>query len=161
MYSFFCYLVTYKSAFHFKYQKWTFHYKFNHIFSRIQYLEQKTWNSVIRCSLCSSMTMRVRMKLLALEDCWSILTGSCLTTHFTALISLRTTTAYLPTWRIGWDHSAWTVMSLWKLSKYSWSHGRQTLTQAYTNLFPDTSISSLTVTSLRIRLSTFAFLYII
>jgi hypothetical protein len=44
--------------------------------------------------------------LLALEHCWSILTGSCLTTLLTALISFRATTTYLPILRTDWDHSA-------------------------------------------------------
>jgi hypothetical protein len=34
--------------------------------------------------------MRVLIQLLALEHCWSISTGSCLTILLTALISLRT-----------------------------------------------------------------------
>jgi hypothetical protein len=46
---------------------------------------------------CSSMTMRFRMQLLALEHCWSISTGSCLTNLLTALISLRVTITCLPT----------------------------------------------------------------
>jgi hypothetical protein len=47
------------------------------------------------------MTMRVRIQLLALEHCWSILTGSCLTTLLTAIIALRETYhlfTYLKNW---------------------------------------------------------------
>jgi hypothetical protein len=39
----------------------------------------------------------VRIQLLALEHCWSISTGSCLTTLFTALISLQATATCIPT----------------------------------------------------------------
>jgi hypothetical protein len=56
----------------------------------------------------------------ALDHCWSISTGNCLTTHLTALILLQATTTclLLPTWRTGCYHSASTVMrSWWKLSK--------------------------------------------
>jgi hypothetical protein len=40
------------------------------------------------------MIMRVRTQLLALEHCWSISTGSCLTTLLTGPISLRATTLF-------------------------------------------------------------------
>jgi hypothetical protein len=61
---------------------------------------------------CSSMTMRVRIQLLAHEQCWSISTGSCLTNLLTALISRRATTTCLPTWGSVWDHNASTVMGV-------------------------------------------------
>jgi hypothetical protein len=49
-----------------------------------------------------SITIRVRIQLLALEHWWGISTGSCLTIIITALISLRATTpAYLPEELIG------------------------------------------------------------
>jgi hypothetical protein len=47
------------------------------------------------------MTMRVRIRLLAFEHCWSISAGSCLTTLLTALITLRADYhmfAYLKIW---------------------------------------------------------------
>jgi hypothetical protein len=67
---------------------------------------------------CSSMTMHVRVQLLALEHCWSISTGSCLTNLLTDLISLRATTTNNTTWRTGWDHSASTLMSWWKAAGF-------------------------------------------
>jgi hypothetical protein len=60
--------------------------------------------------LCSSMAMHTCIQLLALRQCWSISTGSCLTTIPKALISLWVTTTRLPTWRSRWDHSASTIM---------------------------------------------------
>jgi L-lactate permease len=44
------------------------------------------------------MTIRVRIQLLTLEHCWSILAGSCLTTLLTAVISLLVMTVYLKNW---------------------------------------------------------------
>jgi hypothetical protein len=87
--------------------------------------------------------MRVCIQLLALEHYWSIWTGSCLTA-LKALISQRATTTCLRTWTTGWDHSASTIMSWWKLSKRVWAHRRQTcLLQAYRNLFPDMTSASI------------------
>jgi hypothetical protein len=63
--------------------------------------------------LTYSMTMRFSIQLLALEHCWSILTGSCLTTLVTALISLRVTSICLPIWITGCHHSASTVLWSW------------------------------------------------
>jgi hypothetical protein len=54
-----------------------------------------------RCGMLtfgSTMTMCVCIQLLTLKHCWSISTGSCLTTLLTASISLQVTTTYLPTW---------------------------------------------------------------
>jgi hypothetical protein len=63
----------------------------------------------------------------ALGHCWSVSTGSCLTTFLRALISLGATASCLPTWRTGWDPRASTVMrSWWKMSKRGWVHRRQT-----------------------------------
>jgi hypothetical protein len=86
-------------------------------------------------------------------------TGSCLTTLLTALISLQVTTNCLPTWRTGCDHNSSTIMrSWWKVSKRDWTHSWQTsLTQAYKNLFPDTSASIPAVTTLRSKLSSYVF----
>jgi transposase len=49
-----------------------------------------------------------------------------------------------------WDHSDSSIMrSWWKVSKRGWAHRRMTsLTQAYTNLIPDTSASIPAVTTL-------------
>jgi hypothetical protein len=67
-----------------------------------------------RCGmLCSSMTMHIPIQQLALEHCWSISTGSCLTTLLTAVISLQVTTACFPTWRTGWDYRSSTKMRRW------------------------------------------------
>jgi hypothetical protein len=71
----------------------------------------KWWKKVHR--RIQNMPMFVHIQLLALEHCWNISTGSCLTTHLTALISLGATIASLHTWRTGWDHSTSTVMSSW------------------------------------------------
>jgi hypothetical protein len=63
------------------------------------------------------MHFLIRVHLLALDNCWS--TGSCLTTHLTALISLRATTTSLPSWWTCLDHSGSTIMtSSWKVSKW-------------------------------------------
>jgi hypothetical protein len=67
--------------------------------------------------------MRVIIQLLALQQWWSISTGSCLTTHLTDLISLWATTTCLPTWSTDCDHSASTKMSWWKVSKRGWAAG--------------------------------------
>jgi hypothetical protein len=70
----------------------------------------------------------LRPVLLALKHCWSISTGSCLTTLFTSLISLRATIICLPAWRIGWHHRASTITrTWWKVSKLLW----HTHTKAY------------------------------
>jgi hypothetical protein len=108
------------------------------------------------------MLVRIRVRLLTFEHCCSISTGSSLTTLLTALISLRATTACLPTWRAGCDLSASTLMrSWWKVSKHGWAHVRQTsLTQAYKNVFPDTCASILAVTTLRTSLSRYVFFVI-
>jgi hypothetical protein len=101
-----------------------------------------------------------RALLLALQHCWSISTGNSLTTLLTALILLQVTTTCLPTRRTGCDHSASTIMrSWWKVSKRGWAHRQQTsLTQAYKNLFPDTtSVSIPGVTTLRSSLSTYVY----
>jgi hypothetical protein len=86
--------------------------------------------------VCSSMTMRIHIQLLALEHCWSISAGSCLTTLLTALISLQVTTTCLPTWRTGCACNASTIIrSWWKVSKHSWAHKWQaSLTEAYKNI---------------------------
>jgi hypothetical protein len=107
----------------------------------------------------SSMTMRVRMQLLALEHCWGISTRSCFTTLLTALISLHAATTYLPTWRSGWDHGASAIRSWWNLSKRGWAHRRQnSLIQAYKNLFPYKSASIPAVITLRSSLSMYVIL---
>jgi hypothetical protein len=103
--------------------------------------------------------MHVRIQLLALEHCWSISSESCWPTLLIGLFSLQATTTCLPTWRTGWNHSASTIMRWWKVSKCGRAHSRQTsLTQAYINLFPDaTSSSILVVTTLRNSLSMYVF----
>jgi hypothetical protein len=62
--------------------------------------------------------------------------------------------------RTGWNHSASTVSWL-KVSKYGWAHGwRISLTQAYINLFPDTtrvSISTLTMLNSNLSMNTLHF----
>jgi hypothetical protein len=63
------------------------------------------WHTVLR----SSMTMRVRKQLRALEHYWSISTGSSLTTLLRSPISLRATTTCLPIWRNAWVHSTSTI----------------------------------------------------
>jgi hypothetical protein len=81
------------------------------------------------------------------QELWSISTGSCLTILLRALISLRATTTCLPPRRTGLNHRYSTLMS-------SWGHRQQiTLTLAYKNLFPDTSVSIPAVTILRSSLS--------
>jgi hypothetical protein len=75
-----------------------------------------------------------------LEHCWSISTGSCLTTLLTALILLRATTTCFPTYRTGWDDRASTIMSWWKVLKRGWTHRRQTfLTYAFLVCFVNSS----------------------
>jgi hypothetical protein len=103
--------------------------------------------------------MRVCIQLLALEHYWSISTGSCLTILLTALISLRATTACLPTWETGCNHSFSTIMSWWKVSKRAWVHRRKiSMTQAYNILFPNTTSTSVpAVTMLRSTLSIYVF----
>jgi hypothetical protein len=113
---------------------------------------------------CSSMTMRVRIQLLALEHYRSIPTASCLITLLTGLVSLLVTSTCLPISRTGCDHSASTIMRSWsKVSKRGWAHRRQTsLTQAYKNLFPNMKSASIpAATKLRSSLSMYVyFLYI-
>jgi hypothetical protein len=85
---------------------------------------------------CSSMKIRVRMQLLALEHCWSISAGSCLTTLLTSLISLQATATCLRTWRTGWDHSTSTIMRSWrKLSKRGEFTGGRLLWQRHTTTY--------------------------
>jgi hypothetical protein len=99
------------------------------------------------------MTTDVCIRLLTLEHCWRISTGSC-------LILFWVSTTCLPTWRTGWDHSDSTIMrSWWKVSKRGWAHTQQTsLTKAYKNVFPDmTSASILVVTTFRSSLSMYVF----
>jgi hypothetical protein len=106
--------------------------------------------------------MRLRIQLLALEHCWSISTGSCLTTHVTALILLRATTTCLTTWRTGCDHSASTIMRSWlKVWKRGWDHRRKiSLTQAYKELFPDTNVSVRAATTWKVaQVCTYFFAY--
>jgi hypothetical protein len=106
------------------------------------------------------MTVCICIQLLALKHCRSISNGSCLTTLLTALISLQVTTTCLLTWRIGWDHSALTVVrGWWKVSKHDWAHRLQaSLIQAYKNVFPDnTSASVLALTMLRSSWSIYVF----
>jgi hypothetical protein len=70
-------------------------------------------------------------------------------------------TTCLPAWRSGWDHSTSTRMrSWWNVSKHGWAHRQQTsLTQAYKNLFPNTTGASiLAMTTLRSSLSMYVFL---
>jgi hypothetical protein len=97
--------------------------------------------------------------MLTIKHCWSISTAGCLTSLLTALILLRETTSCFHTWRSGWDHSASTIMSWWKVSECGWPHRQQiSLTQAYRNLFPDmTSVSIPAVTKLRSNLSMYIF----
>jgi hypothetical protein len=81
-----------------------------------------------RCEMLTSSVVLlhdndVHIHLFTLKHCFSISTGSCLTTLLSALISLWGTTTCLPTWITGWDHSASTIMrSSWKVSKYGWAH---------------------------------------
>jgi hypothetical protein len=65
------------------------------------------------------------------------------------------TTTSLPIWRTGWDHSTSAVIrSWWKVWKCGWAHKQQTsLTQAYGNLFPDTTGASVVVTMMRSSLN--------
>jgi hypothetical protein len=80
----------------------------------------------------------------------------------TVLISLQATTTCLPTCRTGWDHRAsTTTRSCWKLLKRERAHRQQpSLTQAYKNLFSNTSASISAVTTLRSSLSMCVFLII-
>jgi hypothetical protein len=117
-----------------------------------------------RCGMLTSGVVlhdRFCIQLLALKHCWSISTGSCLTTLLTALISIQTTTTCLPTWRTGCNHSTSAIMrSWWKVLKHGRAH--KLLWHRHKNLFPDmTSISVLAVTMLRSSLGCMYFLYII
>jgi hypothetical protein len=86
------------------------------------------------------------------EHCWSISTGSCLTTLFTALISLWATTTCSPTWRTGCNHSASTMRCWWKVRKSGWAHRQQTsLTQVHKNLLPNTRIASISAETWRLH----------
>jgi hypothetical protein len=82
-----------------------------------------------------------------------------LTTLLIALISLRATTACLPTRKTGCDHRTLTIMrSRWNVLKHGRAYRRQTsLTQAYKNLFPDTSASIPAVNALRCSSSMYVF----
>jgi hypothetical protein len=93
------------------------------------------------------MHICIWIQLLALERCFIISTGSCLTTLLTALISLRATNTHLPIWKTGWDHSTSEIMrSWWMCQIMAELTGIQTL--------PDTkSASILTVTPLRSSLN--------
>jgi hypothetical protein len=95
---------------------------------------EECWHTVY----CSSMTMRVRIQLLALEHCWSILIGSCLTILNTVLILILATTTCLPNWRTRGNHSTSAIMRRWlKVSKHGWANRRQTsLTHAYKTYSP-------------------------
>jgi hypothetical protein len=106
--------------------------------------------------------MRVRIQLLAPEHCWSIPTGSCLTTRLTALISLRATTTCLKNW-LG-SQSFNKNEDLVEGAKRDSAHRQQiSLTQAYKNLFPVMiSVSVPAVTTLRSSLSMYVlFLFFI
>jgi hypothetical protein len=92
---------------------------------------------------CSSMTICVHIHMLALQHCWSISTGNCLTTLLRALILLRATNTCLPTRGTGWDYRTWKIMSWWKVSKVAELTSGWVLWQAYKNLFWDNkSLSS-------------------
>jgi hypothetical protein len=122
----------------------------------IQNKRWEHWHLVLR----SSMTMRICIQLLALENCWNISTGCYLTTLPISLILLRVTTTYLPTWRTGWDHSASTKWAVdGRCQNVAWAQRWQTsLTQAYKNLFPDMISASIPVeTTLRSSLSMYIF----
>jgi hypothetical protein len=86
----------------------------DHIISVLQTLQNCVWPFRIKGILWSSIPMRVNIQLLTLEHCWSISTGSCLTTLLIALILPHATAACLPTWRTGWGHSASTIMRSWQ-----------------------------------------------
>jgi hypothetical protein len=75
------------------------------------------------------VTMRDCIQQLGLKHCWSISTGSCLTTLLTALILLRGTTTCLPIWRTGWDHSTSTIIRRW------WKVSKHGLAQWFPNFF--------------------------
>jgi hypothetical protein len=101
---------------------------------------QNTRRGMPTSDVVSSMTMRARIHLLVLQQhCWSISTGSCLTTILSALISFRATTTCLPIWRTGCDHSSSAkMMTFRKVTKRGWVDTRQaSLTQAYKNVFPN------------------------
>lgn len=68
--------------------------------------------------LLHDMHISIWVQQLALENRWSILTGSCLTILLRALISLRVTATCLPPRRTGLHHRYSTIMS-------SWSHRQQ------------------------------------
>jgi hypothetical protein len=95
-----------------------------------------------------STIIRGRIEMLALEHCWSISTGSCLTTLLTGLISLRVTTTYSPTWRTGWDHGVSKIMSWWKVSKSGWTHRRHFFDKIYKKCFPIKASASVTTATI-------------
>jgi hypothetical protein len=79
----------------------------------------------------------VRVQLLALEHCWSISSGSCLTTLLTARLSLWVSTTCLPAWRTGWDHSVSTIIrSYGRCQNVAVSTGGRLLWHRYTKLIP-------------------------
>jgi hypothetical protein len=97
--------------------------------------------------------------LLTLGHCWSISTGSCLTTLLTALISLWATNTSLPTWRTWWNHSNSTIMKTWwKVSKWGWGDHQQTsLIVPDKNLFNNTRASIMVMTISRSTISMYVF----
>jgi hypothetical protein len=103
--------------------------------------------------------MRVSIQLFKLQHCWSISTGSCLTTLLTDLISICATTLCLTTLKTGCDHSASAIMICWwKMPKRGWAHTWQTsMLHAHTYLFPVTSASILGVTTSKNRSSIYVF----
>jgi hypothetical protein len=70
-----------------------------------------------------------------------------------------TTCLLVPTWKIGCNYSASTIMSWWKVPKLGWAHRQQnSLTQAYKNLIPDmTSALILPMIMLKSSLSMYVF----
>jgi hypothetical protein len=113
---------------------------------------------------CFSMTMHIRIQLLALEYCWIISTGSCLTILLTALILLQATTTCLPTWRTCCIHSSSEIMrSRWKVSKrgsaHRWQDYFDTGIQILIPRYDKCSIP--VVTTLRSSWSMYVFLYYI
>jgi hypothetical protein len=97
------------------------------------------------------MALRARIQLLALEHCWSISTGSCLTTALIALISLWSLFTFQ---KSCWDHYTSAIMrSWWNVSKHGWDNRQQnSLTQA------DKTFSLIWQVSLRGSLSMYVFL---
>jgi hypothetical protein len=95
-------------------------------------------------------------------ECWYLVVflhdSACL--HTAAYPNLTLSDYHLFTvWSTGWNHSASTIMSWWKVSKHGWVYRPQTsMTQAYKTLFPETTgVSIPTVTTLRSSLSMYIF----